>query len=57
MLVVVDAIVYSEYICVLASSYIVQFTEVVMASGARNIIRKIIQVADAPKALGPYRYA
>jgi len=26
-----------------------------MTSGARNIIRKIIQVADAPKALGPYR--
>lgn len=28
-----------------------------MASGARNIIRKIIQVADAPKALGPYSQA
>jgi len=26
-----------------------------MASGARNIVRKIINVADAPTALGPYR--
>jgi 2-iminobutanoate/2-iminopropanoate deaminase len=28
-----------------------------MASGARNIVRRIIQVADAPKPVGPYSQA